>query len=144
MIEAEKLTEYTREINEMRRRAGENWRSSTVEGSTEVREWNNESKKIIIKNMSSIDVGQIVPWEEILVFAPDGEKSYYKMTRETFFLIWYREGYDRFAYEAKNMKIIVTVWRNRMAIKTWGSRKKRKMLKVYRVKRYCAKTPQYQ
>ncbi len=36
MVETEKLTEYTREINEMRRRAGENWKSSAVEGSTEV------------------------------------------------------------------------------------------------------------
>lgn len=120
-----KIMEYEHWFNEFRKQKGENWLASTAED----REWYNESKALVIRNESSIDMGSVLPWSEILVFAPDGTESPYKMTRNTWTLIGLYEGYDRLSYEANNKKIMVTVHKNRMTIKRWGSRKKRKMLK---------------
>ena len=124
------LSEAKRILDQMRKDAGEDWALTTGADTAFYREGKNESKRIIVSNHSSMNVGQILPWPEILVFEPDGQKACYQMTRAAWGMVGIVEGYDRLAYEAtKERRIVVTVWKNRMEINARGSRKQRKQLK---------------
>jgi len=130
VIDTERIERLCRGQDEDRIRDGEAWRKSVEEeGSYEVREWNNESKKIIIKNESSADIGPCIPWNEVLVYAPENQKPSFKITKYYWHMTLTWEGYDRLSYEPRWGSTEVTVWRNRMSINTWRARKKRKRLK---------------
>lgn len=92
-------------------------------------EWNLTSRKIIVKNQKGQETGAALPWDQILVYAPEGSKPLHRMTQMTWVMTGIRDGYDRLSYEPFTGKLFVTVWKNRMEIAAHGTRKQRKKRK---------------
>ena len=106
-------------------------------------EWNLMSRKIIVKNQTALETGAALPWDEILVYAPEESKPLFRMTQMTWFMTGIREGYDRLSYEPFTGKAYVTVWKNRMEIAAHGTRKQRKKRKKMCIQNIARLLSQY-
>lgn len=93
------------------------------------KEWKNASKRILIKNSSAFDIGETLPWEDILLFSLHGKISPFQMTQGTYIMTGIKDSVDRLSYETKDHNTVITVQKNRILIELYGSRKRKKIRK---------------